>query len=56
MRIADLEYRTWWCSSKRDLSPLRIFTVSSTVGSRTSIFWNRLESARSFSKIPRYSW
>ena len=29
--------------------------VSSSVGSLTSIIWNRRESARSLSKMPRYS-
>jgi len=30
-------------------------TVCSTVGSTTSTFWNRRDSAASFSKMPRYS-
>ena len=48
-------YLTLWCSSKRDFKPLRISTVCSTVGSTTSTFWKRRDSAASFSKIPRYS-
>jgi hypothetical protein len=36
-------------------SPFRILIVSSTVGSLTSIFWNRRSSARSFSKWLRNS-
>ncbi len=52
---AEDEYLTPWCSSKRDFNPRRICTVCSTDGSLTSIFWNRRESAWSFSKIPRYS-
>jgi hypothetical protein len=39
------------------LQPCRISMVSSsTLGSTTSIFWKRRASARSFSKMPRYSW
>ena len=49
------EYFTPWCSSKRDFRPRRICTVCSTVGSLTSIFWKRRDSAWSFSKMPRYS-
>ena len=30
--------------------------LSAMVGSTTSIFWKRRASARSFSKMPRYSW
>ena len=46
---------TLWCSSKRDLRPFKISTVWSMVGSTTSTFWKRRDSAASFSKIPRYS-
>jgi len=53
--IAPELYLTPWCSSKRDFSPLRISIVCATVGSLTSIFWKRRESAWSFSKMPRYS-
>ena len=42
-------------SSKYGFSPFRISIASSTVGSLTSIFWNRRTSARSFSKCCRYS-
>ena len=52
---AAVAYFTLWCSSKRLLRPLRISTVSGTVGSTTSIFWKRRDSAASFSKMPRYS-
>ncbi len=31
-------------------------TLSASEGSGTSIFWKRRASARSFSKMPRYSW
>ena len=39
------EYFTPWCSSKRDFRPRRIWMVCSTVGSLTSIFWNRRDNA-----------
>ena len=52
---ADAEYFTPWCSSKRDFSPRKIWMVCSTVGSFTSIFWKRRDSAWSFSNTPRYS-
>ncbi len=52
---ADAEYLTPWCSSKRDFRPRRICTVCSTVGSLTSIFWKRRDSAWSFSNTPRNS-
>jgi hypothetical protein len=52
---AATAYFTLWCSSKRLLRPLRISTVSSTVGSTTSTFWKRRDRAASFSKMPRYS-
>ena len=38
-------YFTLWCDSKRDLRPFKISTVSATLGSATSIFWKRRESA-----------
>ena len=46
---AFFEYLTSWCSSYLLCSPLRISLVSLTDGSSTSIFWNLLDSARSFS-------
>ena len=52
---ADGWYFTPWCASKRDFRPFRISIVSATVGSITSIFWKRRESAWSFSNTPRYS-
>src|SRR5471032_714749 len=52
---ADCEYLTPWCSSKRDFRPRRICTVCSTVGSLTSTFWKRRDSAWSFSNTPRNS-
>src|SRR4030095_13292735 len=48
-------YLTPWCCSNRDLSPLRISTVSAIDGSGTSTFWKRRDSAWSFSKIWRNS-
>ncbi len=54
-RSAGLVYFTLWCFSNRVFNPRRISTASSTVGSSISIFWNLRDSARSFSKIPRYS-
>ena len=45
---APTSYLTPWCSSKRDFRPLRISIVCSTVGSTTSTFWKRRESAASF--------
>ncbi|CFP63826.1 Uncharacterised protein [Bordetella pertussis] len=44
-----------WCSSNRLFRPRRICTVCSTLGSGTSIFWNRRDSAWSFSNTPRNS-
>ena len=38
------------------LEALQDLEVSPTVGSTMSIFWKRRASARSFSKMPRYSW
>ncbi len=52
---AAVAYFTLWCSSKRLLRPLRMSTVSATVGSTTSTFWKRRDRAASFSKMPRYS-
>ena len=52
---APTPYFTPWCSSKRDFRPLRMWTVSCTVGSTTSTFWKRRDRAASFSKMPRYS-
>ncbi len=47
---------TPWCASYLGLRPCRIWNASPTVGSTMSIFWKRRASARSFSKMPRYSW
>ena len=53
--MAALEYFTPWWSSNLLFKPRKISMVCSTVGSDTSIFWKRRESAWSFSKMPRYS-
>ncbi len=46
---------TLWCASYRSLSPRRIATVSSTLGSPTNTCWKRRSSAASFSMYSRYS-
>ncbi len=54
--IAASAYFTLWCSSKRRLQALEdLDRLSRTVGSTTSTFWKRRDSAASFSKMPRYS-
>jgi hypothetical protein len=46
---------TRWCASYRSRSPLRMSMVCATVGSFTSMGWNRRSRAASFSRCLRYS-
>ena len=49
-------YSTSWYSSYISLMPFNISSHSSSFGSITSIFWNLLERAWFWLKIPLYSW
>mmetsp|Transcript_82105 Transcript_82105/g.244913 ORF Transcript_82105/g.244913 Transcript_82105/m.244913 type:complete len:434 (-) Transcript_82105:122-1423(-) len=52
---ASSEYLSLWCASYFRARPVRICTVSSTVGSGTWTGWKRRSSALSFSTYFRYS-